>query len=378
MVLSDVILSDVITNFKFQGEFVAAREFEFGHINDTYILYFNGNGNIQDKDEFRYILQRINQNVFKDPPQLMENIVKVVQHLRRKIAARGGDPRRETLNIVPSIEGANYFRCSQGGYWRAYEYIEGTQSYQVVENAAQFYGAGRVVGKFQHMLSDFPADELHETIPDFHNTSKRYEALMNAVERDPLHRASNALPEIDMVRARAGELSRLIDMQHRGSLPVRVIHNDTKFNNVLIDDKTGEGVCLVDLDTVMPGLALYDFGDAIRYGTNRAGEDQKDLSRVQMEMELFEEFCRGYFEEAGEFLTAEEVQCLAFSAWLITMEVGIRFLTDYLEGDIYFKTQREGQNLNRARTQFKLVEDMEAKYEQMEAVVRKYGNIIIK
>ncbi len=366
-------LEQIIKCFVFEGQYSHAERYPFGRINDTYIVYSDLSS---ERKKRRYILQKINQNVFKEPAKVMENIERVTRHLRQKITGFGGDPRRETLNIVPTIDGNSYFCCHNGEYWRSYEYIEGTCSYQMVENPDHLYSAGRAVGRFQKLLEDFPAQTLYETIPDFHDTGKRFEAFEEAVSNDPFNRARASRAEIDFILKRKDGLSHLVNLLREGELPLRVIHNDTKFNNVLIDEITGKGICLVDLDTVMPGLSLYDFGDAIRFGTNRAGEEERDLSRVRLEMNLYEMFCRGYLEEVGNMLTLAELENLPFAARLITLECGIRFLTDYLKGDVYFKTRHEGQNLYRARTQFKLVEEMEAKYEQMEAAVRKYMNHI--
>jgi len=361
-------LRDIVRHFDFKGKYAGARQFVFGHINDTYIVYFNDSNACS---EYRYILQSINKNVFTDPEKLMENIAKVTGHLQAKLIENGDNPRRETLCIVPTLEGKKIYQNGEGEFWRAYEYIEGTRSYQVVENPYHFYSAGRTIGKFQKLLSDYPAHNLYETIPDFHNTPRRYEVFLESLNRDVLERAQGACQEIDFLKSRADYISMLVNMLEKGDLPLRVIHNDTKFNNVLIDEETGEGVCLVDLDTVMPGSTLYDFGDAIRYGANRAGEDQTDLSKVMMDLDLYEKFCQGYLELARDSLSEKELDYLPYSAWLITLECGMRFLTDYLEGDNYFKTFRDGHNLDRARTQFKLVADMEEKYERMKSVINR-------
>jgi len=362
-------LGNIVEGFVFEGEFSGAEKYNFGHINETYIIYFTKKGK---REKQRYILQKINHNVFKNPEQVMENIEKVIRHLQDKIIENGGDLKRETLNIIPSVDGKCFYRCPRDNFWRAYEYIEGSRSYQIVESPYHFYSAGKTIGKFQKLLHDFPPSALYDTIPGFHDTRKRYEDFLEAVNKDLLDRAQKVRGEIDFVKHREDKVSRLVNMLREGKLPLRVIHNDTKFNNVLIDDQTGEGVCLVDLDTVMPGLSLYDFGDAIRYGTNLAGEDEHDLSKVNMDLMLYEQFCRGYLETTGDILTEDEVKLLPFAAWLITLECGMRFLTDYLNGDVYFKVSREGQNCQRARTQFKLVWDMESKYELMKNIIEKY------
>ncbi len=356
----------IVRHFAFEGHYISFEPYKKGHINDTYIVSFEKD----DGKKQRYIMQRINHQVFKNPPRVMENIEKVTSHLRKKIIECGGNPERETLTLIPPVEGCTYYKTPDGHYWRAYDFIENAHSFQVVKNPLHFYHAGKVVGRFQQLLGDFPVDSIYETIPDFHNTPKRFADFTDSVHKDKMNRAKSVEKEIKFVENRAGELPVLVDLLREGRLPLRVIHNDTKFNNVLIDDKTGEGICLVDLDTVMPGLSLYDFGDAIRFGASTAEEDERDLSRVNMDIELFKEFSRGYMETAGSFLTPLEIECLPFSAWLITLECGIRFLTDHLNGDIYFKTHRENHNLHRARTQLKLVEHMERKFEQMESVLK--------
>jgi hypothetical protein len=360
--------SEIVKNFTFEGEFIKAEPYGFGHINDTYAAYFKkSNG-----ETHRYIMQRINHNVFKNPQGLMENIEGVTKHLRKKIIAAGGDPERETLNIIPSIDGKSFYKTPDGNYWRGYIFIEGAETYQIVENQNHFYNAGKALGKFQKLLSDFPADKLHETIVNFHNTKKRYEQFLDAVNKDVAGHAKEVQAEIDFVKAREKDTSLLLNLQNEGKLPLRVTHNDTKFNNVMIDNQTGEGICVIDLDTVMPGLSLYDFGDSIRSGANPAEEDEKDLSKVCIDLELYESFTRGFLEAAGKFLTSSEIEYLPFGAKLMTLECGIRFLTDHLEGDVYFKVHREGHNLDRARTQFKMVKDMEEKKDLMKEIVKKY------
>jgi Ser/Thr protein kinase RdoA (MazF antagonist) len=246
------------------------------------------------------------------------------------------------------------------------------RTYQVVGHLDHFYHAGKAFGKFQKLVSDVPPDELYETIPDFHHTPKRFEAFVRSVERDAENRARLARPEIEFVEQRAGEAPVLVDLLDKGELCQRITHNDTKFNNVMIDDETGEGICVVDLDTVMPGLPLYDFGDAIRSGANPAAEDEPDLSRVRMDLDLYDSFSRGYLEMSRDFLTPVEISYLPFSARLMTLECGMRFLADFLDGDVYFEVHRPGHNLDRCRTQFKMVEDMESKFDEMIRIVERY------
>jgi hypothetical protein len=362
-------LIEVIHGFNFNGEFNSVEPLECGNINDTYIVVCKGGS----ESVFRYILQKINHNVFKEPENLMKNVIAVTGHIRKKVIDQCGDSSRETLNFISVRDGGFVYKCSCGNYWRAYSYIDGVKTYQIVEDPLHFHNAGRAFGKFQRLLSDFPAEELYETIPDFHNTPKRYKTFLKAVEEDAAGRVKEVKQEIMFVKKRARFLSLLANFIERGDIPLRVTHNDTKFNNVLIDDKTGEGICVIDLDTVMPGSSLYDFGDSIRSGANTAGEEELDLSRVTMDLGLFDQFTRGFLEYTHDFLTPHEIEYLPFSANLITIELGMRFLTDYINGDVYFKTSRPDQNLHRARVQFKLVEDMEAKYNKMKAIVDKYN-----
>lgn len=358
----------VLDHFQFAGNFLDGALYPLGHINDTYNLRF-----VEADGTFRrYILQRINHLVFQDPERLMQNIEKVTAHLRRKVIAAGGDPQRETLSLVSTTDGKTFYRTPDGNYWRAYVFIDGAQTYETAQNPEHFYHAAKAFARFQQLLSDFPAGQLHETIPDFHNTPKRFAAFVEAVERDARNRAHSVRDEIEFVEHRAADTSVLVNLLAQGNLPERVTHNDTKFNNVMIDDETGEGICVVDLDTVMPGLSLYDFGDAVRSAANSAAEDERDLSKVWFDLDVFDHLARGYLDIARDFLTPTEVDYLPFAAWLMTFECGMRFLTDYLNGDVYFKVHRENHNLDRCRTQFKMVADMEKRMGQMEAIIRKY------
>jgi Ser/Thr protein kinase RdoA (MazF antagonist) len=358
----------IVAQFAFDGDFLDAQRCGIGHINGTYAARFRkADGGIH-----RYILQRINHQVFKRPQELMHNIEKVTVHLREKIIAAGGDPQRETLNLIPTLDGGTFYQTAEGDYWRGYIFIEGAQTYQVVEHLDHFYHAGKAFGRFQKLVSDFPPEQLYETIPNFHHTPKRFESFVQSVDRDVKNRARSARAEIEFVEQRAAEMPVLVALLDRGELAQRITHNDTKFNNVMIDDETGEGICVVDLDTVMPGLPLYDFGDAIRSGANPAAEDERDLSRVCMDLDLYESFSRGYLETARDFLTPTEIAYLPFSARLMTLECGMRFLADYLDGDAYFEIQRPGHNLDRCHTQFKMVQDMESKFDRMVRIVEAY------
>lgn len=299
----------------------------------------------------------------------MANIEAVTEHLRMKTLKRGGDPSREAMRIVPTHDGNSFYRSPQGDYWRAYDFIEGARTYEMVENPLHFYHAGRAFGQFQLLLSDFPAHTLHETIARFHDTRKRFGDFLQAVGADSYGRAEGVQEEIAFILAREGDTSVIVDLMAQGKVPLRVTHNDTKLNNIMIDDETGEGICVLDLDTVMPGSILYDFGDAIRFGASTALEDETNLDLVSLDLELFTAYAKGYLSVAHEFLVPAEVHYLAFSAKLIALELGMRFLTDYLQGDTYFKVDHATHNLDRARTQLKLVVDMERKMPEMEAII---------
>ncbi len=361
-------LSEALTGFDFGGQIVGAVRYGKGHINDTFCVY------TQDEagDCVRFILQRINTNTFTDPDGLMENIVGVTDYLRGIIEKNGGDTARETMTVQRTKEGKNYYRDSQGGCWRVYPFVEGTVCLQAVEDPEQFYQSAVAFGNFQRLLAGYDASTLHETIAKFHDTRNRFANFKKALEADACGRAKDVQPEIDFVLAREKDCAVLMDQLEAGKLPLRVTHNDTKLNNILMDKKTGTGICVIDLDTVMPGLALNDFGDSIRFGANHCAEDEKDLSKVNFDLDLFEIYTKGFLEAAGDALTTAEKENLPWGAKLMTLECGIRFLTDYLEGDHYFRVHREGQNLDRCRTQFKLVSDMEANWDKMSAIVAKY------
>lgn len=361
---------NAIDAYAFPGEYAGVLPYGRGHINDTYAVYFQ----FPDGDDKRYILQKINKNVFKNPDELMKNVANVTSYLRESILSGGGDPDRETLNLVKTSKGRDYFVDEEGEYWRIYQFIENTVTLQTVEKPGDMYEAAKVFGSFQKHLADYPADTLFEIIPEFHNTRNRFNQFMKVLEEDVKNRARDVKEEIAFVLGRQNEAGLLADMAQNGELPLRVTHNDTKLNNVLMDKATRRGICAVDLDTVMPGLSLYDFGDAIRYGANPAGEDETDLSRVIMDESLFEAYTEGYLQEAGSSLTDKEAELLPTGAKMMTFECGMRFLTDYLQGDTYFKIHKEHQNLDRCRTQFKLVSDMEKKWDKMQAIVKKWAD----
>lgn len=358
---------DIVQHFEFEGDFSSAISYGTGHINDTYIASFEDNGSTR-----RYILQRINHHIFLNPEGMMKNIEAVTAHLGRRIETAGGDPQREALTLIPTVEENSYLLTEQGDYWRGYLFINNARTYEVVENLDHVYNAAKAFGNFQNLLSDYPSGKLIETIPYFHNTRKRYQDFIEAVERDEVNRAKSSEPEIEFVLQREKDTSVLIDLLARGELPERITHNDTKFNNVMIDNETGAGVCVIDLDTVMPGLSLYDFGDAIRSLANSAAEDEQDLSQVQFDSEIYEHYTHGYLDAVGNLLTETEIEYMPFSAILMTLECGMRFLADHLQGDTYFKIHRENHNLDRCRTQFKLVADMEEQFDEMVRIVDKY------
>lgn len=353
------LLCDIVRRFAID---VDIAPYGNGHINDTYIADSNP----------RYILQRINSKVFKNPAQVMSNILGVTEFLREQIIKSGGDPERETLNVVKTVTGESFYRAENGECYRMYRFVEGAKSYDAPESPEMLCEAARAFGRFQNLLSDYPADKLYETIPDFHDTRKRFANLKRAVEEDKMGRRALVEKEIEFAFAREAEAGIIVDAIADGSVPLRVTHNDTKLNNVMLDEATGKGVCVIDLDTVMPGSLLYDYGDALRFGASSGDEDEPDLSKIWFDLEMFEAFTKGFLGEVGAKLTARERELLPFSAKLMTYECGIRFLTDYLEGDTYFKIHREGHNLDRARTQLKLVADMESKMDEMNGIIAKY------
>lgn len=332
-----------------------------GHINSTFLV---------TADSKRYILQKVNSNVFKKPHEVMKNIMGVTAHIRAKAVNNGLDPARATLTVINTMRGKPYFDSSDGMCWRLYEFVENTVAPEKVECAQDFYNCAFAFGIFQQQLADYPASQLFETIPNFHNTPWRYENLVKAIEEDKAGRALTVLPEIEFAKARK-EFCKTLERAHAtGELPLRVTHNDTKLNNILFDDKTGEAVCVIDLDTVMPGFSVNDFGDSIRFGANTAVEDETDLSKVSLDLELFRTFADGFIKGCDGKLTDKELELLPVGAMMMTLECGMRFLTDHLDGDVYFKIHRENHNLDRCRCQFALVADMERKLPQMNAIIK--------
>lgn len=355
----------LISMFEVYGDFLVGAPFGNGNVNDTFQLTFDQGG-----IRLHYILQRINANVFKAPVKVMENVAKVTSHILKKIKAAHNETRKRTIRLLKALDGKPYAFDDLGNCWRAYVFVEHARSYDVLETPEQAFRIAQGFGEFQEQLNDLPG-RLHETIPDFHNTPKRIAQLEAAVKADACNRVKDVRKEIDFVLSRAAETDTLLKLHASGDIPERITHNDTKANNILIDDVTGEAVCVIDLDTVMPGLALYDFGDMVRSGTNPAEEDEVDLNKVGMRFDMYQGFYEGFIDTAGKFLTPAEHEYLPFSGKLITLEIGTRFLTDYLAGDIYFKTRRPNQNLDRCRTQFKLVESMEAQMNHMKDLLLK-------
>ena len=355
----------VASEFSFGGKIVSAGPYGSGHINDTFLTLVEIAG-----QQRRFILQRINHQVFKQPDLLMENVARVCAHAHAKLRAAGtNDAHRRALRLIPTHQGKAWHIDPSGNRWRCYDFIEGATGHDVVRSPAQAEAAAKAFGAFQSLLADLPGDRLHETIPDFHHTPSRFARFQAALAKDTHGRAASVGPEIAFALARASEVSVVVDALRDGSLPERVTHNDTKLNNVLLDDVTQEGVCVIDLDTVMPGSALYDFGDLVRTSTSPAAEDETDLSQVRVQLPMFEALVRGYLASARGFLTPREKDLLPFAGKLITFEIGLRFLTDWLEGDTYFKIKRPAHNLDRCRTQFKLVASIEEQLPAMREIV---------
>jgi hypothetical protein len=358
-------LHAIFSHFQIHGEMLRVEKLNVGHINETYAATYDQGGT-----RIRYLHQKLNRAVFRNPAGVMKNILRVTGHLRKKLeTAQVDDLTRRTLTVIPTRAGKSFWRDDEGNVWRTFVFVEGVRTYQVVRTPAQAFQAGRAFGEFQTLLVDLPGGRLIETIPNFHDTRARLAALQQAVQRDRFNRAATVKRELDFARQREGIAGVIVDGMATGRIPERITHNDTKFNNVMLDAATGEARCIVDLDTVMPGCALYDFGDLIRTATSPTLEDERDLVRVKMRMPLFKQLARGYLGRAGEFLNRTERSLIAFSGRLITYELGLRFLTDYLNGDVYFRTHRRGQNLDRCRAQFKLVESIE----QQEAAMQKFA-----
>ena len=362
-------MNAIVHQFNIEGEPVDCCPYGNGHINDTRLV------TVRNKHEHReYILQKINKNVFKNPALLMENYVNVTKYLRERIVENGGDPDRETLNVLPAKDGRYYYVDDRGDYWRLTLFVKGSVCYDKVERPSQFYDSAVAFGNFQYQLRDYPADTLNETIKDFHNTPDRYRQFCEALEADAASRAASVKEEIEFVKARREFMDILENAHREGILPLKVTHNDTKLNNILFDKKTGNALCVIDLDTIMPGYSVNDFGDSIRFGATTALEDERDLSLVNFDINLYEIYVEGFIKGAKGGLSRGEIDLLPIGAIMMTLECGMRFLTDHLSGDTYFKISRENHNLDRARNQFKLVSDMEKALPEMKRIVEKYAS----
>ncbi len=349
-------MESIYRQFAIEGAAISCARYGSGHINETYLLVTN--------QPHLYILQKLNTFVFQNAAGLMDNVIAVTGHLRVQNPA----PRR-VLMLIPTVDGQPYLRTEDGQFWRMYEFVTQSLCLDKAETPDDFYQSGVAFGTFQNQLADFPAQTLTETIPHFHDTPARYEQLKQAVAQNKAGRLQEVQPELDFYLAREAEAATLMDMCRAGTLPLRVTHNDTKLNNVMLDMHTRAPLCVIDLDTVMPGLAANDFGDSIRFGASTAAEDEKDLRKVEMSLALFETYTAGFLSACGSRLTQAEIDTLPMGAKLMTLECGARFLADYLNGDVYFHIARPEHNLDRARTQMKLVADMEQKWEQMAQIV---------
>ena len=354
---------DIATKFCFNRKIESVKALNSGHINDTNL--------VKCEDSYRFVLQKINKNVFKAPEEVMANIDKVTSHIRQKLKDAGEDYENGVLSFLKTDDGKLFYVDADGEYWRAYTFVDG-DCFQVCESAELFTKVGEAFGRFQKQLSDFDASVLFETIKNFHNTESRYNDFEASVSNDAANRASTVSDEIEFVRCRKEDCSYIVNGIRSGVFPLRVTHNDTKLNNIIMDKATGKGLCVIDLDTVMPGSMLYDFGDAIRFGATSAAEDETDLSKVFVRPEMFDAFTKGYIDGLGGSATKDEILGFPMAAKIITFETGIRFLTDYLNGDTYFKTAYAAHNLDRARNQFKLVESIEENISVLNSIVEKY------
>jgi Ser/Thr protein kinase RdoA (MazF antagonist) len=358
-----VDLKKIFNSFRAEGSFLSGEPFGNGHIHDTFKI------ETIEKDQHDYILQRLNNKIFRNIPELQNNIERVTIHLRNKLLKiPGSDINRECLRLIPSKEGKTWIADSEGNYWRMYIFISNHHSYNVVDSDDKAYEGGKAIGRFQAMLADMPGGPLYETIPWFHNIEKRLETFRNKILEDPAGRIESVRKEIDQFLSRAEEMRIILRLGQEGKIPLRITHNDTKFNNILLDEKD-KALCVIDLDTVMPGYVHYDFGDSIRTAANTASEDEKDLSMVKMDINRFSAYAEGYLSETGSTLNDTEKKYLAFAPRLITYTIALRFLTDYIDGDNYFKIHHPHHNLQRARTQLKLMMSMEEQYGEMQKII---------
>ena len=352
---------EVASHFGITAPILSAEEIHSGNINRTYLVTVQG----EDEEEKQYIFQRINTFVFKQPKTVMDNIIRVTEHIKKKLVEENGCYSRRVLSFLTADGGKPYYYSSRHHFVRVYEFVANASAPNKARTPEMFFEAGRGFGEFQGLLSDFPADTLAEIIPDFHNTPVRFQALREAVEENIAGRCADVRDEIRFVMDRQDECDVIVKALCEGRIPYRVTHNDTKINNILFDDETGKALCVIDLDTVMPGASLYDFGDAIRYGASTALEDERDLSKVSLDLEMYRQFTRGFITGTQGLLCEEEFRLLPYGAYILTLELIIRFLTDYLNGDVYFKINAPDHNLVRVRNQMQLLKDMEAKWSQM-------------
>jgi len=360
----DYKLKEIFECFAADGTFLTGEPYGSGHIHDTFLIVTS------EKDKDNYVIQRLNNKIFKNIPELQYNIERVTVHLSKKLSEiPGSNIKRECLTLIPSHEGKSWIVDKDGSFWRMYIFITNHRSYDIVDSPGKAYQGGKAIGRFQAMLSNMPGDPLFETIPWFHNIEKRLQTFELIVNNDPVGRVVTVSKEIRMVRERVEEMKTILRLGKEGKIPIRITHNDTKFNNILLDEND-KALCVIDLDTVMPGYVHYDFGDAIRTVTNTANEDEKDLSKVEMNIDLFKAYAEGYLSEAGDTLNDVEKEYLAFAPKLITYTIGLRFLTDFIDGDNYFKIHHEFHNLDRARAQLKLVRSMEERYGEMQRIIR--------
>ncbi len=356
-------LAAILSHFAYTGSVEAISPFGSGHIHDTYRVRVTGT------TAPGYIMQRINHQIFKQIPELMENVGRITEYLREKLQRiPGADPQRETLTVIPALTGKLFYQDESGNYWRLYQLITGARSYDVVTTPAQAYQGGKAFGRFGARLIDFPISTLHETLPDFHHINKRLQTLWRTLEKDPVGRAAAITPEVQFIKARAEPMGTLLAWGNQELIPQRVTHNDTKFNNVLLSEQD-RALCVVDLDTVMPGYVAYDFGDSIRTTASTAAEDEKDLHKVGFDIDLFKAYAEGYLEEMGKFLTSHEWDSLVLGCQLMPYMMGVRFLTDYVDGDHYYKVHHPEHNLQRARNQFRLLSVMEAQTSSMQSII---------
>ena len=358
-------LKEIYDCFEADGTFLNGEPFGSGHIHDTFRI------ETSEPEKDNYILQRLNTKIFKNIPQLQQNIERVTIHLRNKLSiVPGSDVKRECLSLVPSHNGKSWIVDREGNYWRMYIFISNHRSYNMVDSPDKAYEGGKAIGRFQAMLSDMPGKQLYETIPWFHDIEKRLQTFNIKIRENPVGRVENVTNEIKQVLLRAEEMKVILKLGREGKIPLRITHNDTKFNNILLDEND-KALCVIDLDTVMPGYVHYDFGDAIRTAANTAAEDEKDLPKINMDINLFQAYSEGFLSETGETLNDVEKEYLAFAPRLITYTIAVRFLTDFIDGDNYFKTHHEFHNLERARAQLKLVMSMEEQYEEMRSIIDK-------